>query len=76
MTSNDKSDVSIYASYDDFCKANNLPLPKRVEFDRSKVNQQELSVLKKYFTDLCTDLTLYSELFTSQESVDVLNKFN
>ncbi|EPZ2425585.1 hypothetical protein ACXLRA_004264, partial [Vibrio vulnificus] len=76
LTSNDKSDVSIYASYDDFCKANNLPLPKRVEFDRSKVNQQELSVLKKYFTDLCTDLTLYSELFTSQESVDVLNKFN
>lgn len=76
MTENDKSGVSIYASYDEFCKANNLPLPHRIEFDRSKVNQQELAVIKSYFVGLCTDLTLYSELFTSQESVDVLNKFN
>ncbi|EKO3594226.1 hypothetical protein M3891_003403, partial [Vibrio metschnikovii] len=76
LTNNDNSGVLIYSSYDEYCKENNLPLPKRIEFDRSKVNQQELKVLKSYFISLCTDLTLYSEFFTVQESVDVLNEFN
>lgn len=76
MTEDDKFGVSVYASYDEFCKANNIPFPHRVDFDRSKVNQKELKVLKSYFVNLCTDLTLYSELFTSQESVNVLNEFN
>ncbi|WP_414681210.1 hypothetical protein [Marinomonas sp. 2405UD66-6] len=42
----------------------------------TKVNQAELDVIKGYFSNLCTDLTLYSELFTSKETVDVLNEFN
>ncbi|EGQ9468438.1 hypothetical protein J7G21_004144 [Vibrio parahaemolyticus] len=76
MTSNDNSGVLVYASYEEACKANNLPLPKRIECDSSKVDQQEFEVLKEYFLNLCTDLTLYSELFTIQESLDVLHKFN
>ncbi|EPM4027985.1 hypothetical protein ACTJ2P_003146 [Vibrio cholerae] len=76
MTEDDNISVSVHASYDEFCKANNLPLPHRVDFDRSKVNSKELEVLKSYFASLCTDLTLYSELFTSQASVNVLNEFN
>lgn len=76
MTEDDKSGVSVYVSYDEFCEANNLSFPHRVDFDRSKVNQKELEVLKSYFVSLCTDLTLYSELFTCQESVNVLNDFN
>ncbi|EGQ8604990.1 hypothetical protein NOK89_24925 [Vibrio parahaemolyticus] len=76
MTSNDNSGVLVYASYEEACKANNSPLPKRIECDSSKVDQQEFEVLKEYFLNLCTDLTLYSELFTIQESLDVLHKFN
>lgn len=70
------SGVTIYSSWDELCKANGLPVPHRVEFDRSKINQQELEVIRNYFTDLCIDLTIYSDLFTSQESVDVLSQFN
>ncbi|MCK8044854.1 hypothetical protein MSG37_08150 [Shewanella sp. 1CM18E] len=76
MVGKDDSEISRYSSFDEFCNANGLPLPHRVEFDRSKINQQELKVIKNYFTDLCIDLTVYSDLFTSQESVDTLNEFN
>lgn len=74
--SNSKSEVNISASFDDFCEKYDFPKPHRIEFDRSVVNQSELEVIKGYFTNLCTDLTLYGELFTEQESVDILNKFN
>lgn len=76
MVGKDDSEILRYSSYDEFCKANGLPLPHRVEFDRSKINLRELEVIKNYFTDLCIDLTVYSDLFTSQESVDILNGFN
>lgn len=76
MAGKDDSEISIYSSFDECCKANGLPLPHRVEFDRSKINLQELEVIKNYFADLCIDLTVYSELFTFQESVAVLNQFN
>jgi len=72
----DKPETRIYASYDDYCKERGLPLPSRVEFDRTKVNQEELKVIKEYFTNLCLDLTIYSDLFTEQESIDVMNGFN
>lgn len=72
----DRIDVVKYASIDEFCKAKNLPLPHRIEFDRSKVNQQELDVLKNNFVNLCVDLTLYGELFSSEENIEVLNEFN
>lgn len=76
LVGKDNSEISRYSSFDELCKANGLPLSHRVEFDRSKINLQELEVIKSYFTGLCIDLTVYSELFTSQESVDVLNRFN
>jgi hypothetical protein len=72
----DNSGVTIHASYDEFCKTHGLEPPKRIEFDRSKVNPEELEVLKGYFSSLCTELTIYKELFTKQESVGVMNKFN
>ena len=74
--STDKSETRIYASHDEYCKARDLPLPHRVEFDRSKVNQDELKVIKEYFTNLCLDLTVYSDLFTEQQSIDAMNEFN
>lgn len=69
-------EVNIYASYDEFCEKNKLPLPKRVELDRTKVNQAELKTIKEYFTNLCIDLTLYGDLFTKKSSVETLNQFN
>ncbi|MFI0473736.1 hypothetical protein ACGLWX_13565 [Halomonas sp. HMF6819] len=74
--STNKSETQIYATYDEFCKARGLILPHRVEFNRSKVKQDELKVIKEYFTNLCLDLTVYSDLFTDQQSIDVLNEFN
>lgn len=74
--STDKPETRIYASYDEFCKVRGLPLPKRVEFDRAKVNQDEFKVIKDYFTNLCLDLTVYSDLFTEQQSINVMNEFN
>ena len=72
----DKSKVNIHASYDEYCEARGSSRPHRVEFDRTKVNQAELDVINNYFSDLCVDLTLYSELFTEDSSIKVLNKFN
>lgn len=72
----DKPETRIYASYDDFCKAVGLTLQHRVEFDRSKVKQDELEVIKEYFANLCLDLTVYSDLFTEQQSIDAMNEFN
>lgn len=72
----DKPESRIYASYDKFCKARGLPLPHRVEFDRSKVKQDELKVIREYFSNLCLDLTVYSDLFTEQQSIDAMNEFN
>ncbi|ATG79761.1 MULTISPECIES: AbiU2 domain-containing protein [unclassified Pseudoalteromonas] len=72
----DKSKVTIHATYDDFCETHGLPKPHRVEFDRAKVNKSELDVINNYFSNLCVDLTLYSELFTEEHSISVLNKFN
>ena len=74
--STDKPQARIYASYDEYCKERGLPLPHRVEFDRSKVNQGELKVIKEYFINLCLDLTIYSGLFTDQHSIDAMNEFN
>lgn len=74
--SNERSEVNISASFDDFCEKYGFQKPHRIEFDRSLVNESELEVMKGYFTDLCTDLTLYSELFTKRDSIDALNDFN
>ncbi|EEO01251.1 TPA: hypothetical protein RUZ05_003367 [Vibrio cholerae] len=72
----DETETSIYSSYDEYCKARGIPLPHRVEFDRSKINQDELKVIKEYFSHLCLDLTVYSDLFTVQQSIDAINEFN
>lgn len=72
----DDSKVNIYASYDEFCAEYGLPTPHRVEFDRTKINQTQLDVLKGYFTNLCLDLTIYKDLFTNAESAVILNEFN
>jgi hypothetical protein len=76
MNVNDDSGVNIYSSYDEFCEKHGFTKPHRVEFDRSRINQPELNVLRNYFSSLCTDLTLYSQLFIEQESLDILNKFS
>src|SRR5215471_5302470 len=47
-----------------------------IKVDRSKVNHQELDTLKQYFRNLCTDLTIYQDLFTREQAVTVLNRFS
>jgi len=48
----------------------------QIDFSLSDINQNELKVLKEYFTGICVDLTLYMQLFSDKNSVDELNKFN
>jgi hypothetical protein len=72
----DKSEVKIYATHDEFCEKHGIHKPRRVEFDRSKISQSELGVIKEYFSNLCTDLTLYADIFTDSESARILNEFN
>lgn len=72
----EKSQARIYASHDEYCKERGLPLPHRIEFDRTKVDQDELKVINQYFMNLCLDLTLYGDLFTTEASMNVIDKFN
>lgn len=48
----------------------------QIDFDLSSISQSELKTLKNYFAGICTDLTLYMQLFGQEEHVCELEKFN
>lgn len=59
----------------DLGMANLSPL-NQLDFDLSSISQSELQTLRHYFSGICTDLTLYMQLFGQEEHVAELNKFN
>ncbi|NRQ41580.1 hypothetical protein HRH59_03230 [Rheinheimera sp. YQF-2] len=67
-------------TFDDFIKRYphmaHLDPMNQLDFDLSSINQSELKTLKHYFSGICTDLTLYMQLFGQEEHVAELNKFN
>jgi hypothetical protein len=46
----------------------------QLDFDLSSINQSELQTLKHYFDGICTDLTLYMQLFGQEEHVTELSE--
>ncbi len=48
----------------------------RIDFSLSDINPDELSVLKVYFCEICTDFTLYMQIFSEASGIEQLNKFN
>ncbi|NKF52734.1 hypothetical protein G3R49_19440 [Shewanella sp. WXL01] len=75
--SNDKVTTS---TFDDFVKRfpemAHLDPMNQIDFSLSDINQNELQALKQYFTGICTDLTLYMQLFSQEANITELNKFN
>ncbi|WP_110641954.1 hypothetical protein [Salinicola sp. CPA57] len=68
------------STFDDFIKRHpdmaHLDPMNQLDFDLSSISQSELQTLKHYFSGICTDLTLYMQLFGQEEHVAELNKFN
>src|SRR5690554_8189758 len=48
----------------------------KIDFSLSDINPDELAVLKTYFSEICTDFTLYMQLFSEKESIEQVNQFN
>ncbi|GAA0202915.1 hypothetical protein GCM10009123_07710 [Kangiella japonica] len=48
----------------------------KIDFDVSSLNKEEVVALKSFLAELCTDLTIYVELFDNKENLAELNKFN
>lgn len=48
----------------------------KIDFSLSDINPDERAVLKIYFSEICTDFTLYMQLFSEKESIEQLNQFN
>lgn len=67
-------------TFEDFCKENpnvpNLVATNKIDFLLSDVNQDDLAVLKGYFSGICTDWTIYMQLFYKQDDIEQLEKFN
>lgn len=68
------------STIDDFIKSYpemaDLDPMSKIDFDLSKVSNTDLAILKQYFSDICSDLTLYMQLFSDDDHVIELNKFN
>lgn len=68
------------STLEDFLKRNptlkELDPMNRLDFDLNSLNKEEVSALKNFLTELCTDLTIYMDLFDNKESIAELNKFN
>lgn len=48
----------------------------RIDFDPKLLESDEVEALEHYLTDLCTDLTIYMELFNEEDNIEELNKFS
>ena len=51
-------------------------MPEKVSINRELFCEEELACFENYFASLCTDLTIYNQLFGCDESISVLNEFN
>ncbi|MEW5680877.1 MAG: hypothetical protein AB1780_00740 [Pseudomonadota bacterium] len=68
------------STFEDFIKRHpdmaHLDPMNQIDFDLAHINKNDLVVLKRYFSDICTDLSLYMQLFSHEEHLIELNKFN
>lgn len=74
--SNKQTGVVTTSSWDEFSKRTGISLPKTPMVDRSLFSSSELECFENYFVSLCTDLTIYNQLFGTDESIAVLEEFN
>jgi hypothetical protein len=72
----DEKKVCRTSSLEEFYDRMGFSLPKQVTVDRDLFEESELKCFEDYFVSLCTDLTIYNQLFGSDDSVAVLNEFN
>jgi len=61
---------------EEFFKRMGRSIPNHPNIDRSNISSEELQFFDRYFSTLCTDLTIYKQLFSTEESITVLNSFN
>ncbi|MDR7120324.1 hypothetical protein [Rheinheimera soli] len=64
------------STHEDFYKRTGIQPPKSISINRELFCANELKCFEDYFTSLCTDLTIYNQLFCSDEACSVLNEFN
>ncbi|QJR79970.1 hypothetical protein CA267_003830 [Alteromonas pelagimontana] len=72
----DHKGFSTTSSWEEFSKRTGIPLPSTPKIDRSLFSDSEIKCFESYFVSLCTDLTIYNQLFGTDESISVLNEFN
>jgi len=75
MKEDKNKEVRVMSAQDYFSKYPELK-PKEVEVNRSNINQEEFMVFERYFSNVCYDYTVYKQLYTNQEKIDVMNHFN
>ncbi len=64
------------STQEEFFKRMGRSIPNHPKIDRSIISPEELKLFDKYFSTLCTDLTIYKQLFSIEESIEVLNSFS
>jgi hypothetical protein len=72
----DEKKVIRTSSMEEFYERIGMPVPNTPKVDRTLFNESELKCFEDYFVSLCTDLTIYNQLFGSDDSIKVLNEFN
>ncbi|WP_166372245.1 hypothetical protein [Psychromonas sp. SA13A] len=74
MSENNK--IGRISTQEDFFKRMDLEMPNQPKIDRSKIDINEIGLFKNYFVALCTDLTIYKQLFSDVNSIQILNEFS
>ena len=74
MSENNK--IGRISTQEDFFKRMGLEMPNQPKIDRSKIDINEIDFFKNYFVALCTDLTIYKQLFSDTNSIQILNEFS
>ena len=64
------------STHEDFYERTGIQPPKSISINRDLFCINELKCFEDYFTSLCTDLTIYNQLFCSDDACSVLNEFN
>lgn len=72
----DEQEAFRTSSLKEFCKRMGVSAPQKATIDRDLFEESELKCFEDYFVSLCTDLTIYNQLFGSYDSVSVLKEFN
>lgn len=72
----DQKKVARISTQEDFFKRMGMELPNQPQIDRSKINVKEIEFFKNYFVTLCTDLTIYKQLFADANAIKILNEFS